>query len=1271
VCRPLVREFSTGAGLANPWVLSPLLILCSITVPATDSNNHYVNGPGNGSEIIKCIYNHKASGPGTYSSDLSLRSGIGTGTHEKESSFCSLDSGAGAHNHGFFFSSCAGACTDCNKLQLRYVNSNDTYISERCFSLGSFRSGTGTGTHGKKFLIFSLDSGTGTHNHKFFFSSCTGASTECNNLQYRYVNITGTYITELCFDLGTSTGTHIQKLFCSFSVLDLISCSSSGTCTGTNKKKLVFSLDSVNSALNSIIFFSCCSGACIYINKVQYRYANSSDTVTLVFPFSLGTGTGTHKQTFLFSSPAHNHRIFFSSGIGTIDGAGTHINKSRYQDINSTNTYILEVYLSLDTGTCMYIKKFFFSSEMGTVSNINIFLFSSCTGNGTHVHRFFFSYGNGTVTGAYSHINNLRYRYSNNSYTYKFVILSSSGTNTGTNLRIFFFSSDRDIDRHISIVLFSSDTGTGASEETLILLTIHLYVSLSLLAHHFSFFYCLEMADTSAHLTDSDGETMEDDKGKVDETILDNEEEEQQDSIAPGQQEPMETTPPATAADGTISGTPPAAATTVKPGGTTASTDATTEGGNNTSTNNEPKSVTDDKSRRGSEGSSSFATCNSGDNIMPRIYYNIRSAKLSKISVRNLSDCAEHNTVHIGSFEENDSTDRASIANYRHSYTKLQNISSSFTLDTLECRSCIKGGHPVLHRESKTVDGRNLIPQVFVLSDQNFPAALPVEEDGECVKVLRIENGSLHELVQSFLEVTKGFMVPAGTVVLLSSASLLAEVGVNEYVGRYLSARNVLLGAFKGGLEVVHGLPILLSGMSDRACIRALVDITDWFASGPGTSTRDITDTRTMYKAHVLGTLAMAGSPEASASTAGSSETPASGSGSPAAPDPIRYFLPTDLTGSKKMSFVSKPDNVPVIIVPIECDTEELLLNTLLNELNAKFLADLAPLAVAEPDQDRGPVDPVPDIIAHGDKRFIIIGGSHAARLAECLDNVGLHVADLSIPGWTVTDANVDSMLALLEKVLAEKSDKNSVIIYQLFDNDSYFGTNTDGSCLKPFKQGGKYHIQGDLQMADRDQLKVLVGRATPLLRAGGEADKIVLVPLVRYVTAKCCSNPAHITNFNDDSWGDLHANRLTEMRKWLGDICFFKRIRNFRVWCPNELLHECAGKAVQSYWAGNPVHMNNDGYRVLSVAMLEALKDDLPRRPYTEPQQATAAPPKRQSWVSRDDTIAGRSYNTGHRPARGHGWSRGKPGVFGRGRRGGLNGGRGPRGRWQRPKPY
>jgi hypothetical protein len=60
-----------------------------------------------------------------------------------------------------------------------------------------------------------------------------------------------------------------------------------------------------------------------------------------------------------------------------------------------------------------------------------------------------------------------------------------------------------------------------------------------------------------------------------------------------------------------------------------------------------------------------------------------------------------------------------------------------------------------------------------------------VEGDGECCKILLIEDGTLSELIGAFLDLTKGFTVPAGSVVVLSSASYLASVGTATYAAEY------------------------------------------------------------------------------------------------------------------------------------------------------------------------------------------------------------------------------------------------------------------------------------------------------------------------------------------------------------------------------------------------------------------------------------------------------------------------------------------------------
>jgi hypothetical protein len=122
------------------------------------------------------------------------------------------------------------------------------------------------------------------------------------------------------------------------------------------------------------------------------------------------------------------------------------------------------------------------------------------------------------------------------------------------------------------------------------------------------------------------------------------------------------------------------------------------------------------------------------------------------------------------------------------------NISASFNLESMICNTCsYRGEHRVLHREVDGTDALDKSPVYFVLSDQCFPPHLPVEGEGECVKVLRIEDGTLLELADAFLGLTRGFTVPAGSVVVLSSASYLALVGVATYAKDFVTAAGRLV----------------------------------------------------------------------------------------------------------------------------------------------------------------------------------------------------------------------------------------------------------------------------------------------------------------------------------------------------------------------------------------------------------------------------------------------------------------------------------------------
>jgi hypothetical protein len=97
---------------------------------------------------------------------------------------------------------------------------------------------------------------------------------------------------------------------------------------------------------------------------------------------------------------------------------------------------------------------------------------------------------------------------------------------------------------------------------------------------------------------------------------------------------------------------------------------------------------------------------------------------------------------------------------------------------------------------------------------------LPVEGDEECVKIIKVENGTLDHLTEVLLEVTLGFNVPAE----LNSSGWRA--GVHRGLG---AANSILLVTFRVGAHVLHGVAILLGGLHNASSIGTLAKIDYWF----------------------------------------------------------------------------------------------------------------------------------------------------------------------------------------------------------------------------------------------------------------------------------------------------------------------------------------------------------------------------------------------------------------------------------------------------------
>jgi hypothetical protein len=64
-------------------------------------------------------------------------------------------------------------------------------------------------------------------------------------------------------------------------------------------------------------------------------------------------------------------------------------------------------------------------------------------------------------------------------------------------------------------------------------------------------------------------------------------------------------------------------------------------------------------------------------------------------------------------------------------------------------------------------------------------------------------------------------------------------------------------------------------------------------------------------------------------------------------------------------------------------------------------------------------------------------------------------------------------------------------VIFHLFDNNMYFAAQPDGSRTLKVRDNTdmKYHVPGNLEMADHSVIKTLANISAPLLRAGGSGS--------------------------------------------------------------------------------------------------------------------------------------------------------------------------------------
>jgi len=596
-------------------------------------------------------------------------------------------------------------------------------------------------------------------------------------------------------------------------------------------------------------------------------------------------------------------------------------------------------------------------------------------------------------------------------------------------------------------------------------------------------------------------------------------------------------------------------------------------------------------------------------------------------------------------------------------YEGRANISCSFDPRTLLCHVCEGGVHSVLHSEE------NMMPKLFVLSDQMFPPKLAATNPGmACGAVIRVEDGSPRELVDTFRKITEGKNLQIGSVILISSISHLGRNGTAKYAEDIASAIAALEDDFKGRVRVCHGLPLPGDTIPDKSITRSLLDVMQWFTEIDRRTNYHLPDTNRMFVNKVL----------AKEDNETISCMAAVG---------LHHSLPTTMKGGDKTSFYSNGDsNLVAELDGIEPDLEAELLAMLTSELNGNYSLNL---------------DTTPKTRGTGtseantwmqDINLVVAGASHAGRLAESLGRHFKNMVDLSMSGWRLTES---SALDLAEDIKDQTPDHlahNTVVILQLFDNAIFKGTDRHGRMVEPFRKDGTYHIHGNMSVASEEEVKFLFTLAAPAIRAAKKCPVILLTPLYRYVTGRCCTDPAHLTNFAETHFTAQVGSALQKVGKCLRSLIWQRHWKSVNVVNPaahmgigaaNSMSGEEAdlrmGEMLQM-WGKDPIHPTTAAYDQLAESLIDKVADIMevtapaPSGPSTKRRRVeSSGPDNRVGWVHTSSTeICRQAGTSGHdrrggiardnRPAR-DGWqNRGRGHSGNAGPRGGHSGNAGPR---------
>jgi hypothetical protein len=293
--------------------------------------------------------------------------------------------------------------------------------------------------------------------------------------------------------------------------------------------------------------------------------------------------------------------------------------------------------------------------------------------------------------------------------------------------------------------------------------------------------------------------------------------------------------------------------------------------------------------------------------------------------------------------------------------------------------------------------------------------------------------------------------------------------------------------------------------------------------------------------------------------------------------------LPSSIeAGAKKLIFKSEGwGQLPVNIKPASATTEKEIVAALLIELRDRLALELC----TEPSFERGFRQPKS---AKTKVEFLVIGSSNASKTAKGLNNQGYSSTVVYSEGWRATTTGVNMLLSQVKELLANYT--CDTVVFQLTDNSIFFGKTEEGALMPAMKgPDGKFHLNGDLEVAGRTRQFEILNLLKPVLDLVKDVPAIFISPMPRYVACGCCDEHDHVANRFQRGFKDEIMAKLAEVKANTKNFMFMNHYHNITVMDPAV---DMRGVPEDNIWGTDPIRPKESFYNTLakSVAVLVEL---------------------------------------------------------------------------------